>query len=53
MAELAEVRRTLGQGRRARAGLFITVDPERDTPEVLKAWHDQFRPVVPGTARHA
>ncbi|MFT3856094.1 MAG: SCO family protein [Aquabacterium sp.] len=38
MAELGEVRRRLGaQGARVQ-GVFVTVDPERDTPEVLKAY---------------
>lgn len=38
MAELAEVRRRLGADGERVQGVFITVDPERDTPEVLKAY---------------
>ncbi len=42
MAELAEVKRALGpQGDKVQ-GVFITVDPERDTPEVLKAYMANF-----------
>ena len=44
MAELAEVRRTLGKDGERVQGLFITVDPERDTPEVLKAYMTNFDP---------
>ena len=44
MAELAEVKRFLGsQGERLQ-GIFITVDPERDTEEVLKAYMANFDP---------
>jgi protein SCO1/2 len=38
MAELAEVRKRLGSEGSRVQGVFITVDPERDTPEVLKAY---------------
>ena len=44
MAELAEVRRTLGKDGERVQGLFITADPERDTPEVLKAYMTNFDP---------
>lgn len=44
MVELAEVKRSLGaQGERLQ-GIFITVDPERDTPEVLRAYMANFDP---------
>ena len=44
LAELAEVKRKLGgQGDRLQ-GIFITVDPERDTEEVLKAYMANFDP---------
>jgi protein SCO1/2 len=44
MAELADVKRQLGaQGEKLR-GVFITVDPERDTPAVLKAYVQAFDP---------
>ena len=36
MAELAEVKKSLGADGDQVQGVFITVDPERDTPEVLK-----------------
>jgi len=44
LAELADVKRKLGsQGDRLQ-GVFITVDPERDTEEVLKAYMGNFDP---------
>jgi protein SCO1 len=37
MAELAQVKKSLGaEGERVQ-GVFVTIDPERDTPELLKA----------------
>ena len=44
MAELAEVRQLLGKDGDRLQGLFVTVDPERDTPEVLKAYMGNFDP---------
>jgi protein SCO1 len=44
MAELAEVKKLLGPDGDKLQGLFITVDPERDTPEVLKAYMTNFDP---------
>jgi protein SCO1 len=44
MAELAEVKRSLGADGARIQGVFITVDPERDTPEVLKAYVTGFDP---------
>jgi protein SCO1/2 len=44
MAELAEVKRSLGADGARLQGLFITLDPERDTPEVLKAYMANFDP---------
>jgi protein SCO1/2 len=38
MAELAEVRRRLGPDGDRIQGVFVTVDPERDAPPVLKAY---------------
>lgn len=44
MAELAEVKRLLGpQGDRMQ-GLFVSVDPERDKAEMLKAYMTNFDP---------
>ncbi|MBX3653035.1 MAG: SCO family protein [Ramlibacter sp.] len=44
MAELAEVKRSLGPDADKLQGVFITVDPQRDTPEVLKAYMANFDP---------
>ncbi|MBC7916614.1 MAG: SCO family protein [Rhodoferax sp.] len=42
MAELAEVKKALGKDGDKLQGLFVTVDPARDTPEVLKAYMANF-----------
>ena len=44
MVELAEVRKLLGPDGARLQGLFVTVDPQRDTPEVLKAYMANFDP---------
>ena len=44
MAELAEAKKLLGADGDKLQGLFVTVDPERDTPEVLKAYMANFDP---------
>jgi protein SCO1 len=44
MAELAEVKKLLGKDGDKLQGLFVTVDPARDTPEVLKAYMGNFDP---------
>lgn len=44
MSELAEVKRSLGEQGDRLQGIFVTVDPERDTPEVLKAYMTNFDP---------
>jgi len=42
MAELSQVRRALGDDGARLQGIFVTVDPERDTGVVLKAYVDNF-----------
>ncbi len=44
MAELAQAKKLLGADGDKLQGLFITVDPERDTPQVLKAYMANFDP---------
>jgi len=44
MAELAEVKRALGKDGERIQGVFVTVDPERDTPAVLKSYMAGFDP---------
>jgi protein SCO1 len=42
MAELSQVKRSLGDDGARLQGIFVTVDPERDTGVVLKAYVDNF-----------
>ena len=44
MSELAEVKKALGADGDKLQALFVTVDPERDTPEVLKGYMANFDP---------
>jgi protein SCO1/2 len=44
MTELVEVKKLLGKDGDKLQGIFVTVDPERDTPEVLKAYMANFDP---------
>ena len=44
MAELASIRQMLGADGAKLQGIFITVDPERDTLDVLKAYMVNFDP---------
>lgn len=44
LAELAQARRALGPAGQDVQGVFVTVDPERDTPEMLKAYVASFDP---------
>ncbi len=44
MVELAEVKKLLGKDGARLQGLFVTIDPARDTPEVLKAYMENFDP---------
>ncbi len=55
MAELAEVKKQLGADGDKLQAVFVTVDPQRDTPEVLKAYMGNFDPsflaLVPTSAQ--
>ncbi len=42
MAEIAAVKKSLGKDGDRVTAVFITVDPERDTPQVLKAYMESF-----------
>lgn len=42
MAELAEIRQMLGKDGERLQAIFVSVDPLRDTPEVLKAYVENF-----------
>ena len=44
MAELAQVKKTLGAQGDKLQGIFVSVDPERDTPQLLKAYMANFDP---------
>lgn len=48
MAELAEVRRRLGKDGDRVQGVFVTVDPERDTAQVLKGYLQSMDPSFVG-----
>jgi protein SCO1/2 len=42
LAELAAVKQQLGEAGKEVQSIFVTVDPERDTPEILKAYMGSF-----------
>jgi protein SCO1 len=44
MVELAELKKALGKDGERLQGVFVTLDPERDTPQVLKAYMESFDP---------
>lgn len=44
MSELAEVKRSLGADGERVQGVFVTIDPERDTPELLRNYVSAFDP---------
>ena len=44
MAELAQVKKGLGKDGDRMQGVFVTIDPERDTPAVLQAYMASFDP---------
>lgn len=44
LQELADVKKMLGADGDRLQGIFVTVDPERDTPDVLKSYMANFDP---------
>lgn len=44
MVELAQVKKSLGADGERIQGVFVTVDPERDKPDLLKAYMASFDP---------
>ena len=44
LQELAEVKQLLGADGERLQGIFVTLDPERDQPEMLKAYMESFDP---------
>ncbi|HZV92599.1 MAG TPA: SCO family protein [Caldimonas sp.] len=48
LTELAQVKKDLGAAGRRVEVLFVTVDPERDTPQVMKSYVSNFGPDVVG-----
>ncbi len=44
MAEMAQVKQMLGADGDRLQGLFVSIDPERDTPEIMKAYMAAFDP---------
>jgi protein SCO1/2 len=51
--EVSEVFRALGKDADKTAGLFVTVDPERDTPKVMKDYLSSFDPHLRGATGSA
>ena len=48
MAEVAEVKKSLGADGDKVQGIFVTIDPERDTAQLLKAYLASFDPSFVG-----
>jgi protein SCO1/2 len=46
--EVSEIMRALGNDAGRTAGLFVTVDPERDTPAIMKDYLSSFDPRLRG-----
>lgn len=44
MVEMAEIKKLLGKDGARLQGIFVSVDPERDKPEMLKAYMENFDP---------
>lgn len=44
LTELAEAKKLLGADGERLQGIFVSVDPERDTPELMKAYMGSFDP---------
>lgn len=44
MAELAQVKKALGADGQKLQAVFVSIDPERDTPEILKSYMASFDP---------
>jgi protein SCO1 len=44
MSELAQAKQLLGKDGDKLQGLFVSIDPDRDTPEVMKAYMASFDP---------
>ena len=44
MVELSEIKKSLGKDGERLQAVFVTVDPARDTPQVLKAYMENFDP---------
>jgi protein SCO1 len=44
MAELAQVKKALGADGERLQAVFVSIDPERDTPEILKSYMASFDP---------
>lgn len=44
MVEMASIKKLLGKDGDRLQGLFVSVDPERDKPEMLKAYMENFDP---------
>jgi protein SCO1/2 len=50
MADLAAIRKSLGADGDKLQSVFVTIDPERDTPEILKAYVATSAPASPRCA---
>ena len=44
LAELAQIKKSLGKEGERLQGIFVTLDPKRDTPEILKSYMANFDP---------